>query len=428
MLSRALLAAALALPLPALAQHADPEVASGYVTALSSPISFSLEGTPVHLAPAVTYARQTGAAIITTEAPPLYLGEFLRISGHWDKPSRFLLASRILVVAPTLSPVSGTAIIDLIPPSTNPSAADRTIRADGFLLHLTPGTILTIAPPLLAGAALATNLWIDYHGTRQIDGSVLVDRANLRKNLVNHTEGQLRQNSEFDPAAVTPEDRQGAFSKHFRGLDPKRIPAVANPQLQARIDRIGTSLIPAYQRSLDPADPTRIHFRFQLVDLPREPRTITLPSGIILVPTQFLDRLANDSQIAALLAQSIADALEKDDLRLQPTKNARSAASLAAVGAEFFVPGTSLATSLTGAGVQARVQTLQREQRNRVSLCLLDDAGYDLREAPLALWILASEKSSHPGLAPLPSEAAYLYQVLGTNFRHPTAAIQPAQP
>ena len=83
--------------------------------------------------------------------------------------------------------------------------------------------------------------------------------------------------------------------------------------MQARIDRIGSSLIPVYQRNLPDADPVKIPFKFQLIDATNWKDALTLPTGIILIPFELIERLQNDSQVATLLADNMAVALEKQN-------------------------------------------------------------------------------------------------------------------
>jgi hypothetical protein len=84
--------------------------------------------------------------------------------------------------------------------------------------------------------------------------------------------------------------------------------------MQPRVDRIGNSLIPDFQRSLPDTDPRKIHFRFQLVDGKKWKDALSLASGVILVPRQIVERLPEDPQLAAVLADNIAEVIEK-----QPT-------------------------------------------------------------------------------------------------------------
>jgi hypothetical protein len=56
----------------------------------------------------------------------------------------------------------------------------------------------------------------------------------------------------------------------------------------------------------------------------------------------------------------------------------------------FFVPGLGLASEATGIAAH-NIQTNLLNQSGRVSLGYLHDAGYDIRQARLAWWTLASK-------------------------------------
>jgi hypothetical protein len=60
----------------------------------------------------------------------------------------------------------------------------------------------------------------------------------------------------------------------------------------------------------------------------------------------------------------------------------------------------------------------EREQRDRVSLFLLQDAGYDVYQAPLAWWALADQKAAGLERAPLPARSLNLYKILGETWHN----------
>jgi hypothetical protein len=64
------------------------------------------------------------------------------------------------------------------------------------------------------------------------------------------------------------------------------------------------------------------------------------------------------------------------------------------------------------------------QQRDRVSLTLLRDAGYDIDEAPMAWWLLAVDPKNTTllGTTEVPDRVAYLYRILGETWRNPTAS------
>jgi hypothetical protein len=58
------------------------------------------------------------------------------------------------------------------------------------------------------------------------------------------------------------------------------------------------------------------------------------------------------------------------------------------------------------------------EQSGRVSLGLLHDAGYDLQQAPIAWWLLASKPSKNLVDTKIPPRAINLYQTLGIVWKN----------
>jgi predicted Zn-dependent protease len=189
--------------------------------------------------------------------------------------------------------------------------------------------------------------------------------------------------------------------------------------MQQRVESIGEALIPAYQGDLPDNDPSKINFRFQVVDQPKLRDALTLSNGIILVPQQVVDRLKNDSQLATVLADNIACALEKQQLRQIPAGRAMTAGDVALIVGGAFVPGLGFAGP---AGMMAGGAVMIRraeEQSGRVSLVLLHRAGYDLAEAPITWWILGSSKEKPLEKTGMPARAKYLYRILDTTWRHP---------
>ncbi len=419
----------LLLPLSSPAQTllSHPDLA-GYITRIVSPTDFDVAGTHVICGPQTTYGVQNDKRILSTRTPPpLALGQSIGIMGKLDRKHHTIAAQLVMTNPYQPVPASGAGIVDLVVPEPA-TPTDRILRADGYLLRVQPATVLTFAPPLASTTTLSTNLWINYHGVQQADGTILLTRAELRANQIKPAEDDLRTDSDYDPAAVDPNAKQGFLSKSLRGEDPKQIPPYdKNPAMQARIARIGTSVVPAFQRNLPNSDSTKIHFRFQLIDKARWRDAFALPSGVILVPYQIVERLTSDSQVAAVLADSIAITIEKQTLRAIPLSNKMTAANIAGTAGGIFVPGLGLATGLATGEVDAKLLTQERQQSGRVSLCLLHDAGYDLSQAPLAWWLLASTQPTVTPNVSLPSRAANLYLALGTTWRETLSSSNPSK-
>jgi hypothetical protein len=93
-------------------------------------------------------------------------------------------------------------------------------------------------------------------------------------------------------------------------------------------------------------------------------------------------RLESDAQLAAILADNIACALEKQDLRAIPARRALLASDVSLYAGGAVVPGLGLAPVLTDGVAKTQMQRRAEEQSGRVSLVLLRQAGYDITEAP----------------------------------------------
>jgi hypothetical protein len=343
-----------------------------------------------------------------------YLGQHLKILGNHNRKPHAITAARIELEAPQNTEVSGSAIVDAV--FDPPTSGDHLLRADGYRVLIPAAVVPTFAPPLDATSAFHTNVWIAFRGKRRPDGVVLAKKVGFRPNSISNDEDKLRSRTEHDPAAVDPDAKQSRLSKAFRGTDPTQVPPYKDAAMQARIDSIGARLVPQYQRELASSDDTRIDFRFQLVDQPKWDDAVTWPNGIILVPRHLVERLQNDSQLAAVLAENVACALEKQSYRFLPTAHTITAASVAGALGGSFVPGLGLASTLGAEATREKILRHLMEQGSRVSLSLMHDAGFDVAQAPLAWWLLADKKSEGLDDTPLPPRAEYLYKTLGETW------------
>lgn len=125
--------------------------------------------------------------------------------------------------------------------------------------------------------------------------------------------------------------------------------------------------------------------------------------------------MQNDSQLASILADKVAMLLEQQPVP-QPETNGQVAEGMGMTAASF-IPIAGLAVDAYGLGsgihssVQARAYLRQRE---RVSLSLLNDAGFDLLEAPKAWWLLSQKKPKDVAGTKPPARALSMYGLLRT--------------
>ncbi len=336
-----------------------------------------------------------------------------------------MTATRIVLVPPSTASVRGTAIIDLIPPAGQHTTV-RTVRSRRIPApRITEKTKLNFAAPLKSATDIATNQWIDYSGIQQLDGTVLLDYAVIGPNTVGKSEDKLIAKTKYDPDKVTDADRQGGLSKFFKGTDVRRIPPHGDEDMLTRVQRIGTSLIPDYQRALPYADPTKIHFRFQVIDSTKWRDAVSMPNGVIVVPRQVIERMQNDDQLATVIADNIAETIEKEAFRSRTASSVLQAGSTVKTTGILLLSPATLAAGLTTEHFASKAIERTLRQSGRVSLDLLHDAGYDISQAPMAWWLLAPKSPKPIEETPLPPRAITLYVALGTTW-HPI--VEPDKP
>jgi hypothetical protein len=417
---RVLASLLLAVAYPCLCQESHWETIFGrYVTRVAGPSDFDVIGQHVVIGPKTKIEQSTAVepegggkarhtqTRVDVHDIHVYPGELADVYGELDEGSHTVTVSRIVLYASVVHKVhtvNGYGVIDaVLPLPTLAQSGDRLLRADGYLVLVNSQTSIHFEKPLASVADVGVNVWMNFHGTTRGDGTILADKVDFTQNGVSDREDYLREKVEYDPTTVDQNAKQSGLSRVFLGIDPKKIPPYKDVAMQARVSAVGAKLVPKYQRDLPPADESRIDFRFEVIDSANSHDAMTLPNGIVLVPRQVVERLQNDSQLATVLADSIARALEKQTLRAQTESTTVAAAGLLA-----GVAGGFLAVE--------KLRSLREEQSGRVSLWLLQDAGYDLSQAPLAWWLLSSEKGTMAE-TPIPHRAEYLFGLLGERWQ-----------
>ena len=393
---------------------------SGYVTRALSPSDFDVNGIRIQCGKQTrTVIRGENDSEISgcPKAAP-YVGERATVAGAVQMQDGRLSAKRIEFAQQHPGAVAGSALIESLPDSKSsaPKAGSLLLRADGYRILITEKTLVTWTAPLHSLADVKAGDWIDYEAKQQADGTLVTDRAWLAPVVVKKSEEKFREKNSFDPSNVPASAKQNVLHEAFFGVDYKKIPPASDAAVQARIEEIGNKLIPTFEQNLPDTNPAKIDFRFQLTADPKEQEVASLSSGIILIPREAVERMQNDSQVAALLADGIAGALERGPYRTHEAVKKTAITS-------YVLLNPAEAAGLV-AGARASASRKQHEQNGRVALGLLRDAGYDIDQAPVAWWLLASKEPKPISEIPLPHRAAYLYKILGECWNSPEAVAE----
>lgn len=424
--SKVLLLCGLVALSAALARGQDIPAISGYVTRAVSVSDFDVNGFRILCGDktrTLTPAEQ-GVRVATVKCPsdPPYVGESLVVTyNERNTATNCIFATRIeRPRVPSSGEVSGSAVIDSAPAQepAGSRAPGLIVRADGYRIRITNKTRMVWTWQVHSLAEVKAGDWIKYKGKLDATGVLAAASVEIATNGIDSGEGNLRKKYEYDPSAVPADAKQNYLKDAVKqSLDPKKFPPYKDAAMQARVAKIGNSLVPAYQRDLPDSDPAKLHFRFQVIDTRIFRGTMALPSGIILIHHKVVEKAQNDSQLAAVLAAAIACVLERQEYRMA---NERKAVLASEVALAAVSPVTGLI--LYGAGISdTEIMTKEMEQITRVSLMLLHDAGYDIDQAPLAWWLLASEDQKPISEIVPPAPTLYLYQVLGEIWHNPAA-------
>jgi hypothetical protein len=410
-----------------LGQQPDEKPAiQGFVTRSASASDFDADGVHV-VCGHETMTEAPGAQEAWSGCPGQqpYVGEQITVYGKQAKDHSTVAATRIELKIPEWKEVSGSAVIDAAPVRSGPLVppGGMLLRADGYWILVPAQAKISSAPPVLAANDVQTNLWLDYKAKVRGNGVLVAESARFMPIVVSPAEEKLRTKVKYDPAAASAVDRQSAWMAGLTGVNFQRIPPWFDTDMQSRVAAIGARLIPAYQTALPDSAPAKIDFRFEVVDANWGLCPVALPNGYILVPYKAVERMENDDQLAALLAEPVATLLERQVYRMRTTMKALSAGSVASQAA-MFIPGAGLAaTAGQVAFGTGEVAVLQKEmaQAARVSLDLTHDAGFDVQQAPITWWLLASRNPRPIAEIPMPWESATVYQILGKVWRNPPA-------
>lgn len=377
----------------------------GYVTNVVSATEFDVGTCHVVRNPSTRWIGSEAAKDAQTAAQ-IRVGLHVHVEGVLDKKTGALLARKIKILRDEKPEerMSGTGLIQLFPRlHRDETGSTGTIWVDGYPLELTPQTALVgMDGRALTPDQIRTNFWADYQATRLSDGTITAQRISLRPNTVDESEKEFL--NKFRPRITRPDDvHYIPATIRLPGLP--ALDLVSDEAINGYVKRVGDSLIPEYQKDLPASDPTKVNFRFFVVqpDTAAEPEIdhpISYPNGVILIPEHVLTSLDNEAQLSALLGRCIAYVLQKEHY-LHRKQLLTDGLVSAAASVPFGFPAGAF-----GALKLQRALAEMNSRAERVGLTYMLMAGYDLREAPFAWDAAANRPVENPQIRVKPSGTA----------------------
>jgi hypothetical protein len=393
----------------------------GYITAVSSPNAFDVNGMHVITSSGTLYGI-IGDTTPRHDSPlndAVQIGAFVRVSGSTDKQSKTSTGSVVDFRDDSDKKLTGFGVIEKV----IEAGPEPLFETDGYRLRITSNTEVHLSKGLNTLTDVDTNTWVKYEGKRNQAGELVAARAEFvlsrqgkikpapKQDVAPSQDSLINANGSFESmrAKVRFSDSGGVCGWH-------RFPA--DKALQERVRRVGMSMIPAYQKQLADDSPSKIHFRFYAVDEAKIRSAFSCNEGLILVPRQVVERLKSDDELAAVMADGVAHSIQLQSARLIAEWRELFGAELAGAVAEIFVPEVYFANEIGGDIVAHKIEMRMQEQAGRISLALMTDAGYDPWQAPEAWRLLAPKKL--PGdvsMLKYPNRSGYQLGILNVQYR-----------
>ena len=405
----------------------DFYIYEGYVTSVDSSGVFIIDGDRYALTPNTLFGLLDEGQVVANSPLRQRIQPGVYVKAKVERPwnSKVVGQAFWVLVRPDWDlKIAGFGVIDkIVSDGTEP-----VYRADGYFIRVPAAAKLKFKGSLNSLAEVGTNTWMSFEGKPTEDGLVVADSATFfpakptqfkAVPVIEVQRVDLKRANDKNDASV--QSAAGTIASSEGGADLQEDKKVrigvfgrwhtlpATQPIQQRVDRIGMSLIPMYQRGMKDDDPSKIHFRFFAMDDKSTRRETCLLDGAILIPTQVLDQLQNDDQVAAVLADGVAYNLQRQAIRTVVEMRKALALSTATNVVADALPVVGLVMS--GAGMaQGDDQTELVQERARIALALMQDAGYDLHQAPEA-WRLLSVKALPKDLSKLKYPEMSQYQL-----------------
>jgi len=388
---------------PMAAKDKSVPVVEGYITAVHTFHDFEVNGTRVTTSATTHYGIIGGKALSDDGGlhGALALGSYVQIFGEGNDHS--MEASDVLFAGDWNKKAEGFGVIDRV---IN-SGQEPLFRTDGYRMRIESTTEIKFEGGLTSLADVGTGTWVRYEGRLNQAGELRARRATFIKPRLTKAEPSppdlLPAHSGLIDANGKLIDEHTKFRMSDVGGPCGLHRIVADDAMQERVRRVGARVIPDYQKQLPEDSPAKIHFRIYVVDEPIFREDIECSIGLILVPRQVVERLANEDQLAAVMSNAMAFSL-----MMQGTKIRNGLEKTAVVAEDVAILADPTAGLLAYWLLTHPEEKRLREEAGRIALELMANAGYDPRQAPEAWRLLAPKKMpKDPSVLKYPSRAGY---------------------
>jgi hypothetical protein len=361
----------------------------------------------------------------------IQVGTYVQVIGDKDRHDRTVVAHQVKVRSEDRT-VNGFGVIDrMIAAGPQP-----VFRADGYVIRVAADALVHFSGGLAGVEEVGTGTWVHFQARPNNSGELVATRVGFVKPKLHKAKNEpasFAQVTTFPPGSII--DFDGSFNTNRAKKKPEDTPGgqcgwypvIDVPSVQENVRRIGMRLIPRYQLNLPDDSSEKISFRFYVVEEKDIRSDLSCHEGLVLIPASVINRIQGQDQLAAVIADGIAASLQRQHARIGMDLDMAGAAEMAAALA-LVAGGAGGAAFIPEAMLRHEILRKMEDQRGRVALGLMADAGYDPWQAPEA-WRLLEPKQLPRDMSRLkyPDRAGYLLEILAMQYKRPAATAASAQ-
>jgi hypothetical protein len=383
-----------------------PYTLAGYITASRSPGTFEINMQRVAITRGTVFKLIGDGQTVNRGMPlrdEMRVGTYVEVMGRLSYLTMTLTADSVSIWDDWNKKLSAMGVIVRVVST----GAEPVFQVDGYRVRIAHNTKTIFGEGLGTLDDVGTNTWLRFQGRRGKDGVVEATKAIFLPARLDKTKTAGEQKTEIQNGKVKLGKSGGWHA------------IVTDTAMQERIVRVGMRVLPQYQQKLADDDPSKIHIQFYAVDAAKVHSEMSSADGTILVPKQVLERLKSDDQLAAVMADGVAFQLQQQAVRMQGRNWTQLGVEVAAEAAWASVLPFSGVIAVLGPvlGESSPEQQLLEEQRGRIALSLMADAGYDPWQAPEAWRLLEPNRLPRDvSSLPYPDRTGYQMNILSLQY------------
>jgi Peptidase family M48/Domain of unknown function (DUF5666) len=396
----------------------------GYITNIISPTVFEIDDVKVSRSETLIFNLENQDATVNFKPENIRVGTEIEVEGMLDDQTNELKAIKVSIDLDQFRKLKNTTVLSRTPEGIvkTEKGWNGVFWADGRQVRINETTQVlfelnkseqkavetaaknskkkaeteaadkdefTDSEPLKDIADVKPGMFATFEGMQQPDGAILASRIVFVKNELEKGEGGLWKSMKI--TEKTPNFTAGEPGE-LKVSSVGKFKLLPNQQVQEYVQRIGQSLIPAYQKNLADDDPQKINFKFYVIR-DKDANAFALANGAVVINSGMITKLENEAQLAAVIAHEISHATQEHTWRqINKDKNKRTALMVGSLAASIFAPGLGTMLDLINSAMVNGYSRRLEDQADRIGLEYMVAANYDPREAP-RVWKIMSKKN-----------------------------------